>query len=199
MVDYKINLAKSITSTAEQRRTFYNGMLFYLVFCAAGLVYVAYLTSGNVSQAYQDITHRRMLQRSLASSTGVGKEFFRSPEVAFENLSRYSSEIEMLKLALSERVALLPVMDSIISEVPSGVALQSMSGSSTKRIVTFVLTTPAKDGSSTSWVRRMQAVWLQNKDLMNRIEGNIKEVKRDRGSLGGQSVYYIQFECTLKQ
>ena len=43
MVDYRINLAKTLTSTPEQRRKFYNGMIIYLSVCAAGLVYVAYL------------------------------------------------------------------------------------------------------------------------------------------------------------
>ena len=67
--DYKINLAKDLTSSIEGRVKFYNGMLIYLAICAALLVCVAYLASVNVKTFLENHREQRQL---LATSMGRG-------------------------------------------------------------------------------------------------------------------------------
>ena len=75
MVDYRINLAKSVTSTPEQRRKFYNGMILYLSVCAAGLVYVAYTASFNIKEGYRANRQRKQMVDTVGSvlKPNVGK------------------------------------------------------------------------------------------------------------------------------
>ena len=80
MVDFNINLAKSMTSSPEDRVRFYNRMLIYLVTCAALLVGTAFLSSKSMVSAIKANKERKRLVESMTQVSDYGKSFFRNPE-----------------------------------------------------------------------------------------------------------------------
>ena len=192
MVDYRINLARTVTSTPEQRRKFYNGMIIYLAVCAAGLVYVAYSASLNVMEAYRENRDRRFLVKTIADVSEFSQGFFRNPQAAYNELQQYSADMALLKASLAERAHFLPVMTQLFSTFPKDVAIESLEASSVQHSIVFGLV-----GSSKS-VKDLQAVWKQNAEL-NELVDSIKQVTGEVRVVAGEPVYFVKFECILKK
>lgn len=191
MVDYQINLAKSVTSTPEQRRKFYNGMILYLALCAAGMVYVGYLASANMMEAYNANRQRRNMVRAVSSVSTFSKEFYKNPDKAYSELQAYTADLTVLKSAFAERTHFLPVLNQLFSDFPEDVAIESLEASAAKNSITFGLVGPGKS------VKAQQAAWRKNTKLSGLVR-SIKQVKGEQRMVGGQPVYFVKFECILK-
>ncbi len=191
MVDYRINLAKTVVSTPEQRRKFYNGMIIYLSVCAAGLVYVAYLASANVMEAYSAGRQRRGMVKAVSSASGFSKTFYKNPGKAYEELELYATDLALLKTAFAQRTHFLPVMNQLFADFPEDVAVESLAASSAKNSIVFGLVGPGKS------VKAQQVAWKQNAEL-NGLVRSIKQVTGEQRMVGGQPVYFVKFECVLK-
>ena len=191
MVDFHINLAKTVTSTPEQRRKVYNGMILYLSLCAAGLVYVSYLASSNVMEAYNAGRQRRNMVKAVSSVSGFSKTFYRNPDKAYEELKLYAADLSLLSTAFSERIHFLPVLNELFSDFPEDVAVESLLASSSKSSITFGLVGPGKS------VNAQVQAWKKSQEL-TRLALPITQVKSESKIVGGQSVYFMKFECVLK-
>ena len=191
MVDYRINLAKTITSTAEQRRKLYHGMIIYLSICAAGLVYTAYLASFNVMEAYSASRQRRAMVKSVSSASDFSKTFYKNPGKAYKELEINARSLESLKTAFAQRTHFLPVLNQLFTDFPMDVAVESLEASAAQHTITFGLVGPGKS------VKAQQLAWKQNAKL-NGLVRNIKQVKGEQRVVGGQPVYFVKFECMLK-
>lgn len=191
MVDYRINLAKSITSTPAQRRKLYNGMIIYLAICAAGLVYTAYLASANIIEAYSASRQRRNIISAVSSASGFSKSFFKNPGKAYDELNLDAASLESLKTAFSQRTHFLPVLNQLFTDFPLDIAVESLEASAANHTITFGLVGPGKS------VKAQQLIWKKNRAL-NELVRSIKQVKGEQRIVGGQSVYFVQFECVLR-
>ena len=191
MVDYRINLAKSITSSPEQRQKIYHGMIIYLSCCAAGLVYTAYLASANVMEAYSAGRQRRSMIKSVSASSDFSKTFYKNPGKTYEELELNARSLESLKTAFAQRTHFLPVLNQLFTDFSIDVAVESLEASSAQNIITFGLVGPGKS------VKAQQLAWKQNAKL-NGLVRSIKQVKGEQRAVGGQSVYFVKFECMLK-
>ena len=192
MVDYQINLAKTVVSTPEQRRKFYNGMILYLSVCAAGMVYVAYLASANVMEAYSASRQRGRMLKADAASSDFGKTFYKNPDKAYEELQLYASDLALLKTAFAQRTHFLPVLNQLFANFPEDVAVENLEASSANNSISFVLVGPGKS------VKAQQEAWGQNAELNGLVRRSIKQVKSESKMVGGQPVYFVRFECVLK-
>ena len=191
MVDYHINLSKSVTSTPEQRRKFYNGMMLYLAICSAGMVYVAYLASFNVKEAYNSSRQRKQMIQSISSVSGFGKRFYKDPSVAYGELQLYASDLTLLKTAFLERSCFLPVFNQLFPHFTADVVVESLEVYPENKSFVFEL---AGAGQS---VKTQQAAWKKNVELNNLVR-SIKQIKGEQRMIGGQSVNLVKFECILK-
>ena len=191
MIDFHINLAKTITSTPEQRRKFYNGMILYLSLCAAGMVYVGYLASANIMEAYSANRQRRSRVKTVSSVSDFSKAFYKNPDKAYTELQAYTTDLAQLKSAFSERTHFLPVLNQLFNDFPEDVAVESLEASAAKNSITFGLV-----GSGKS-VKAQQVAWRKNAKL-NGLTRSIKQVKGEQRTVGGQAVYFVKFECILK-
>ena len=191
MVDYRINLAKTVVSTPEQRRKFYNGMMIYLVFCAAGLVYVAYLASSNMIEAYSASHQRRQMVKAVSSASGFSKTFYKNPDKAYDELKLYAEDLVLLKTAFAQRTHFLPVLNQLFADFPEDVAMENLEASAGQNSIAFGLVGPGKS------VKAQQLAWKQNSGL-NELVRSIKQVKGEQRTVGGQLVYFVKFECVLK-
>jgi len=191
MVDYRINLAKTVTSTPAQRRRFYNGMLLYLVICAAGMVYVAYATTLNITEAYRNARIRSKMINTVSISSDFGKAFYKNPDKAYEELELYAADLELLKEAFSQQTHFLPVVNQLFAGLPDDVAVESLEVSAQRKTISFGLV-----GSSKS-VKAQQMAWKQNEALGTRVRGT-KQVKGELRMIDGIPVYFVKFECSLK-
>jgi recombinational DNA repair ATPase RecF len=191
MVDYRINLAKTVTSTPEQRRKFYNGMILYLSLCAAGLVYVAYLASSNVMEAYNASRQRRSMVKAVSSVSGFSKTFYRNPDKAYDELQLYAADLALLKTAFAQRTHFLPVLNQLFANFPEEVAVENLEASAANNSIAFGLV-----GSGKS-VKAQQLAWKQNAEL-NGLVRSIKQIKGEQRMVGGQPVYFVKFKCMLK-
>ena len=174
MVDYRINLAKSVVSTPEQRRKFYNGMMIYLVFCAAGLVYVAYLASANVMEAYSASRQRRQMVKAVSTASGFSKSFYKNPDEAYDELQLYAEDLALLKTAFAQRTHFLPVLSQLFANFPEDVGVENLEVSADQKRVVFELVGPGKS------IKAQRAVWKQNAELNGLVvNNNIKQVKSE--------------------
>lgn len=196
MVDYRINLAKGLTSSAEERTRFYNGMLIYLVFCAAALVYVAYAASVNLVDYVGNKREYRRLLASISAETGVDKAAFKNIDRAYAELKSYSGQIETLKQVLGQRVQLLPVAYNLFSDLPDDVALQGLVANKAK--MDFGLTMPPASGELGDPVRKLKSAWEANEELMKRV-ATIRPLAGERRTMGEESIFYVKFECVLNK
>lgn len=194
-IDYKINLAKDLTSTPEERQRFYNGMLIYIAVSAIVLVGVAYLSSMNVRTWVENKREREHLLSSVTMSSGVDFATFKDPGRLYDELEGYSQKIKQLELALEQRVQLLPIVHNLFIELPKGVALQSLAANRNK--VEFGLVMPPSSAGNDS-VRALREAWEKNIELMTRV-ATIRPVTGERRTVGTESKFYVQFECILNK
>lgn len=195
-VDYRINLAKNLTSSPEARARFYNGMLVYLVTCSALLVVVAYLSSVSLKHYMQNNQERLQLIRTATLVSGLDATAFNRPEETYAELEIYSHRMASLKTVLGQRVQLLPVMHNLFLELPDGVALQSLSADKSKLVFGLVMPPPSEEAGDP--VRDLRAAWEKNEELMKRVS-SIRPLTGERRTMGSKSVFYVQFECVLNK
>ncbi|VGO17541.1 hypothetical protein PDESU_06138 [Pontiella desulfatans] len=195
-VDFKINLAKDLTSTPEERARFYNGMLVYLVVCAALMVLVAYLASVNMQQFLANRQERIQLLRTVSSVSDIDQSAFRNPGKVYADLETHAMTIADLKKALGQRVLLLPIMHNLFIDLPEGVSLQSLSANKSK--LDFGLVMPPPSDSAGDPVKQLRSAWEENEELMKRVS-TIRPVTGERRVMGTTSVFYVQFECLLNK
>lgn len=195
MVDFQINLAKSLTSTPEQRQRFYNGMLIYLVTCAALMVLVAYLTSINMKRFFDASKEHDQILATATAVSGLDLSTFRRPDQAYAGLKTCSDQISDLKNALGGRVQLLPVIHNLFLDLPEGVVLQSLTADDSKMY--FDLSIPPSEDADDP-VRRLTQTWGKNKVLTKSVS-SIRPVKGERRTMGGKSKFYYKFECVLNK
>lgn len=196
MVDYRINLAKTLASTPEQRRKFYHGMLIYLVVCSAAMVYVAYLSSINLKRFLDARWERAQLRATAASVAGLDASAFKNPDKTYGDLQAYSGRIVALKTALGERTHLLPIIHNLFADLPDGVVLQSLSADKGK--VSFGLAMPPPSEEAGDPVRKLKTAWEKNEELMKSV-ASIRPLTGERRTSGEVSVFHVQFECVLKK
>lgn len=193
MVDYRINLAKTVVSTPEQRRKFYNGMILYLALCAAGLVYVAYLASANMLDARRANKERQSTIEAVSAATYVGKSFFKNPDQAYEELLLYAADLELLTSAFSQRTHFLPVLSQLFTDFPEDVRVEALEASAENNSINYALVGPLES------VKKQQSSWKQNDELKGLVS-SIKQVKsKQYDEVGDQALYLFQFECILKK
>lgn len=193
--DFGINLAKDLTSSDEERNRFYNSMLIYLAICAVFLVLVAYLTSMNVMTYLNNRAEHEQLVITTTAVSGIERSDFKNPELVYTELETYSRRIEVLKRLLGKRVQLLPIVYNLFSDMPEGVALQSLSADNAK--LSFGLVMPSLSGQ-TDAVKELRAAWESNEELMRRVS-SIRPLTGERRTMNGNTVFYVQFECLLKK
>ncbi len=193
--DFQINLARKLTSSADERKQFHNGILIYLVCCAVLLVLTAYLTSINLQAFMQNRAERNQLAAVISAENGISKSMFRNPEQSYVQLDGYSRKLTTLKQLLGQRVQLLPVVYNLFIELPQGVALQSLSADTAK--VEFGLVMPTPSGDAGDPVKVLRAAWESNPELKKRVE-TIRPVTGERRKVGSEMKFYVQFECILK-
>lgn len=194
--DYRINLAKSLTSSIEDRTRFYNGMIIYLALCFAVLVYVAYASSANIHSYIENKQEHRRLLASASAVSGFDAEAFKNPDKAYAALQEYSNQIDMLKRVIAQRVQLLPVIHNLFAELPKGASLQSFSANKDK--IMFGVVVPPSSGAAGDPVRQLTAAWEGNEELMRRV-ASIRPINGERRTMGAETVFYVQFECILKK
>ncbi len=196
MVDYRINLAKSLTSTVEERDRFYNRMLIYLVLGAAALIFVAYVSTINLLDYIENKQAHSQLLASASAEKGVDKAAFKNTDRAYARLQTYSSQISTLRVLLGQRKNSLPVVSNLFMDLPNEVILQSLIVDKDKLM--FGLTMPPASIKSGDPVRKLKATWERNEELMTRVS-TIRPLTGERRTVGGKSVFYVKFECILKK
>lgn len=194
MVDYRINLAKTLASTPEQRQRFYHGMLIYLVSCAALMVLVAYLSSFNLKRFLDASKERSRIVTIATGVSGLDRSVFEKPEQVYAELETYSKQLDDLKKALAGRSHLLPIMHHLFADLPEGVELQSLI-TDDKRML-FDLEIPYTEDAEDP-VRRLTQTWSSN-EVLREYAVSITPLKGERRTVGGQSRFYYKFECVLK-
>lgn len=194
--DFQINLAKDLTSSIEERTAFYNRMLIYLVLCAAGLVLVAYFASVNFMTYMNNKAAQRQLERTTIAVSAVEKSAFDDPETALLELQVYSRKIKNLKQLLGNRVQILPVIHNLFLDLPEDVALQSLNANRSK--IEFGMVMPPPSEENGDLVSEMTGIWENNEELMQRIV-SLRPMTGERRTMGSKSVFFVQFECTLKK
>ena len=193
--DFKINLSRELTSSEEERVRFYNGMLVYLVVCAAALVFVAYLASMNIKRYIENNGARAQMLRTTAAVADIDERHFRNPNKAYAELEAYSFQLASLRKSLGQRVQLLPVVHNLFQNLPNGVALRSLSANKTKVNFGLVMPNPS-EGSDP--VKDLRKSWENNEELMSRV-ASIRPVTGERRTMNGESMFFVQFECVLKK
>ena len=194
--DYRINLAKGMTSSPEERARFYNGMLIYLVVCFAGLVAVGYFGSVNVRHTIKNHQKQALLVQTVCAVSGVSEDDFKNPDELFRQLEDQALDIAQLKRVLGQRVRLLPVIHNLFTDLPLGVSLQSLSAN--KQKLAFGLVMPLSSDDAGDPVALLSAAWESNEELMKRV-ATIRPLKGERRTMGAGSVFFVQFECVLEK
>jgi hypothetical protein len=195
-VDYRINLAKDLTSSVEDRTKFYNRMLMYLVSCAVLLVSVAYLASMNFSIYLANKAEARQLLTTAAAVSDLDQAAFKNPDTIYKELEVHSREIASLRQILGRRVQLLPVVHNLFLDLPADVSLQTLSANKTK--VSFGLVMPLPTQDSCDLVRELKESWEKNAELMRRVN-TIRPLTGERRTIGDKSLFFVQFECVLNK
>jgi hypothetical protein len=193
--DFRINLAKDLTSSEEERQKFYHGMLIYLAACAVALVLVAYLASINVKTYIDNSREHVHLLSTAAVVAGIDVTDFRNPDQIYNELDQYSQQVASLKTILRGRVQLMPIVHNLFLELPEGVELQSLAANKNK--LAFGMTMPPPSGTGDP-VRDLRESWEKNEELMKRVN-TIRPVTGERRTIGTKSVFYVQFECVVKK
>lgn len=197
MVDFNINLVKSMTSTPEERIRFYHRMLIYLVACAALMVGVAYLSSTNIVSAMKTNRERMELVEAVSSVSEYGKAFYADPGRALDEFSHYATDLEVLRSALEERSQFLPVMSQLFSDFPDNVALQSLNANAAEKSIEFILVAPVIDAEGNDVLRPLQARWRDNKELRTRANA-VTQLTSEREMVGDTLMVYVKYKCIVK-
>ena len=196
MVDYRINLAKTFTSSAEERIRFYNRMLLYLLLCACmlvGSVYYAVVASMDYLAGKRE--QSRLISNTMAAS-GLARSDFDNPDSTMAALKASAEKLAALQKALAPRTKLQPIIENLFSDLPKNVELQSLSADSGK--VSFGIIVPMTSGVSSDPVRKLTEAWESNKELSQKV-ASIRPMNGERRTSGSGSVFFVQFECRLKK
>ncbi len=193
--DCRINLAKELTSSTEERVRFYNRMLIYLVICAAGLVLVAFLSSWNLKNYIENNHEHAQLLNSSSIVSGLNPSAFKNPDNTYDELRNYSNQIIILKQELGSRVQLLPVVHNLFVDLHKNITLQSLSASKDKLAFGLIMPPPSAGADP---VRDLRTAWEANEELMKRVS-TIRPITGERRTIGKKSVFYVQFECILNK
>jgi len=196
MVDYRINLSKTLTSTVEERTRFYNGMLVYLALCSVALVFVIYISTVNSLNFLENKRDRARLLVEVSAQTGVDKTAFKNTTQAYAELEAYSKQLNELRLVLMHRRAQYPIISNLFLDLPDSVVLQSLLMKEGK--LSFGLTMPSASAEAGDPVRKLKTTWGQNKELMKHVV-SIRPITGERRTIGTESVFYLKFECVLKK
>ncbi len=197
MVDFNINLAKSMTSTPEERMRFYNRMLIYLVVCAAMLVGVSYLASKNLAVALTARKERKQLIRNMASASEYGKAFFNDPGHAFGELESYEADLDVLRGALEQRSQFLPVLSQLFNGFPDNVILRNLVANAGDKSIEFMLEAPVIDEKGNDVLRALQEKWRSNEQLRTHAN-TVTQLTSEREMVGDTLMAYTKYKCVLK-
>ncbi len=194
--DYRINLSKTLTSSPGSRKRFYHGMLLYLALCSVGLVIAAYFAGLNAQQYLENRQERKQLLRTVSAVADLDESVFKDPDMIYSELQVSAGQVEQLKLALARRVQILPIIHNLFIDLPENVALQSLSANRT--MLSFGLVMPPPSEEAGDPVRELKAIWESNEELGKRV-ASIRPVTGERRTVGSESFFYVQFECTLSK
>jgi hypothetical protein len=194
--DYRINLAKELTSSLEMRQRFYNGMHLYLGLCCALLVLVGYLSTVNVISWMSNRNERRELLASASRMTGIDSAGFKDPDKLYRGLNAYSGQLASLRRSLARRPQLLPIIHNLFLDLPESVTLQSLSAGDGKLLFGLVMPPASEEGGDP--VRELRTAWEGNKELMKRVV-SIRPLTGERQTTGTKSLFYVKFECILNK
>lgn len=197
MVDFNINLAKSMTSTPAERARFYNRMLIYLVTCAAMLVGVAFLASRNIVQTVSAHKERVRLVDDMASASEYGKEFFKNPAQAYVEFNNYATDLETLRTALEQRSQFLPVLSQLFGDFPSNILLQSLEAKASDKSIEFKLVAPLIDENGNNVLGDLQKKWQDNEQLRARANA-VTQITKEQEMVDQILMAYAKYKCILK-
>jgi len=197
MVDFNINLAKSMTSSPVERARFYNRMLIYLVICAAMLVGVAFWGSRSILAATKANHDRKLLVETLAVTSEYGESFFKNPDQAYDEFKGYATDLETLRSALEKRSQFLPVMSQLLSGFSKEIGLQSLSASDEDKAIEFVLVAPVIDEAGNDVLRELQDKWRSNEELRLRAHA-VSQLTSEREMVGDTLMAYVRYRCIVK-
>ncbi len=197
MVDFNINLAKSMVSSPEERMRFYNRMLIYLVICAALMVGTAYLSSKHILGATRANKERNSLIASMSAVSDFGKSFFKDPELAYEEFGYYADDLDTLRSVFETRSHFLPVMSQLFGSFPENISLQNLVASSADDSIEFELVAPVIDESGNDVLRMLQTTWRDNGELWA-LAKTLTPVTSEREMVGDILVASVKYKCVLK-
>jgi hypothetical protein len=197
MVDFNINLVKTMVSTPEERAGFYNKMLIYLVSCAALMVGTAYLSSKHLFNAAKANKGRNQLVYTMSSMSDFGKSFFKDPEQAYVEFGYYADDLETLRSALEQRSQFLPVISQLFADFPDNVTLQSLAATAADNSIEFILVAPVIDEDGNDILRMLQTKWRDNENLWLMAE-TVTAVSSEREMMGDTLVASVTYKCILK-
>lgn len=197
MVDFNINLVKSMVSTPEERARFYNRMLIYLIICAALMVGTAYLFSKHVLNASTASKDRKALVAEMSAMSDFGKSFFDNPEQAYKKLGYYADDLKTLRSVLEERSQFLPVISQLFADIPDTVSLQSLTATAADNSIEFILVAPVIDDEGNDILRMMQTRWRDNAALWT-LAKTVTAVSSEREMVGDALVASVTYKCILK-
>jgi hypothetical protein len=196
MVDFRINLAKTLTSSAEERTRFYNVMLIYLILCSTMLGIMAYVSTANFLDFMGNRHERSRLLASASAKTGVDKSDFKNTDQAYAELKAYSGQLSELRQVLGQQERVLPIVHNLFVDLPEDVILQSLLVSDSK--LAFGLIMPPASAEAGDPVRKLKTAWESNEELMKGVT-SIRPLIGERRTMGAESVFYVKFECILKK
>jgi len=197
MVDFNINLAKSMVSSQEERMRFYNRMLIYLVVCAALMVGTAYLSSKHVISAAKANKESRLLIVSMSTASDFGKTFFKNPEQAYKEFGNYAEDLVTLRSVFEQRSQFLPALSQLFGNFPANVSLQSLTASAAENAIEFELVAPVIDEKGNDVLRALQAEWRDNPELMA-VAKPVAAMSSEREMVGDVLVASVKYKCILK-
>ena len=195
MVDFNINLVKSMVSTPEQRAGFYNKMLVYLVSCAALMVGTAYLSSTHILSAAKAIKARNRLVLTMSATSDFSKSFFKDPEEAYQEFRYYAEDLEILHSVFKERSRFLPVMSQLFADFPDKVALQELNAK--ERYIEFEVVAPVIDDDGNDVLRMLQTKWREN-EILGTMTKAVTAMTSERQMVGDTLVASVTYKCILK-
>lgn len=197
MVDFNINLVKSMVSTPEERASFYNRMLIYLVTCAALMVGTAYLSSKHILSAARANKERNMLVATMSSMSDFGKSFFKDPEHAYVEFGNYAEDLETLRSVLEQRSQFLPVMSQLFADFPENVVLHSLTATAADNSIEFMLVAPVIDEDGNDILRMLQTRWRDNAKLWT-VAKTVTAMSSEREMVGDTLMATVTYKCILK-
>ena len=196
MIDYRINLAKTFVSSAEDRTRFHRSMLLYLAFCTVLVMGAVYYTTRAVIDYLAEKAEQTELIATTTATTGLMPSDLDNPEATAAALEVVTGKMASLRQALKPREKLEPILKNLFSDLPRNVELQHLSANRDKIEFGIIIPATVEDASGPSG--KLADTWEKNSLLKTRL-ASIRPVNGERRTSKYGSVFYVQYECILNK